>query len=87
MKGGLPRVAASQSFTAEEVSALDQLVQIVLRGGDTRVCAKNAAFPNIARKVAGMKSAVAKAKAAREDPTRVRVEKPAIVRDDPSEDD
>lgn len=48
---GLPRLSASQSFTAEEIALLDQMLRAARRGGDASVMARHPAFGSLCRKV------------------------------------
>lgn len=59
------RIAASQSFTIEEVSLLGQLFEHALRGADSRILARAPAFANLARKVGVMRATIERKKAER----------------------
>lgn len=56
------RVAASQSFLADEVRLMDQLVSGLMRGADVRVLTRSPHFANFARKVKIMRERVALAR-------------------------
>jgi len=59
------RLAASQSFGAEEVALLDQIVKTLLRGGDARNLRRAAPFANLARKVQKMSETIERQRAVR----------------------
>ncbi len=52
------RLAASQSFTAEEIACLRQLGQTLLRGGDTSAIVRSAPFAGLMRKAGVMEARV-----------------------------
>jgi hypothetical protein len=54
----VPRLAASTSFTEEEVDALDQLIKAILGKRDTQIIGRSKAFPRIAAKVVTMKRTI-----------------------------
>lgn len=56
------RIAASQSFSEEEIEALDQLLKLILRGGDTYATVRSEAMISVMRKVLVMKTAIARQK-------------------------
>lgn len=64
-KQELPRIAASQSFTGEEVDALDLLFRTVRRGGDARMLMRQPVFVKVQRKVEAMRARVAEVRDAR----------------------
>lgn len=73
------RVNAAQSFTPHEVAVLEQLLKIVVRGGDTRVIARTQpeAIAALRRKAAAMTAQVERRAAQRAailaaDPLRTR---------------
>jgi hypothetical protein len=55
------RIAASTSFTEEEILALDTILTTMLRGGDTRTLAA-APIQQLSKKMPSMKAAVARQK-------------------------
>lgn len=54
----LPRLAASQSFTLEEVSWLEQLIKILLRGGDARIVMRAPEARGMLHKIQVMKERI-----------------------------
>lgn len=84
-KPKIPRLAASQSFTAEEVAALDTIVSSILRGGDARHLQRTPQLAALARKAKAMKATVERAKEARANPERVIVAKTEAPAEDTSE--
>jgi hypothetical protein len=76
------RLAASTSFSADEVSAIDMLIRTLLRGGSIKHLSAHPAVHALARKVESMKRSIARQKKRREtheaslgrpDPARWRV--------------
>jgi hypothetical protein len=64
-RGLMPRVAASQSFTEDEVNVLDAIVLTILRGGDAKILARSPAARSLMQKVQRMKASVERTKALR----------------------
>lgn len=61
-----PRIAASQSFTEDEVKWLEQVMRIMLRGGDPKALLRHReTFASLARKVQAMRRRVESVKAQR----------------------
>ena len=58
----LPRLAASQSFTGDEVRLLDQILSTLLRGGDMRILTKSPAYGGLMRKAGAMRRRVEEVK-------------------------
>lgn len=58
----LPRIAASQSFTEDEVNVLDAVLAILRRGGDPKILARAPAFLGLQRKTTAMKARVEEVK-------------------------
>lgn len=52
------RLAASTSFTAEEIAALDALLAALRRNADVRVLSRSPQLQSVARKVVTMKAAL-----------------------------
>jgi hypothetical protein len=50
------RLAASTSFTAEEVDAMDEIVRLLLRGADMRQVGKSPVVAQLGRKVQVMRA-------------------------------
>lgn len=76
------RLAASCSFSIDEVTALDQLIRSLLRGGNTKHLSAHPAVHALARKVERMKRTIGEQKKrralhesalGRPDPARWRV--------------
>jgi hypothetical protein len=76
------RLAASTSFSADEIGALDQLIRALLRGGDVKNLRSHEAVHVLARKVSAMKRSIERQKKrrglheaslGRPDPARWRV--------------
>lgn len=59
------RITASQSFSEEEVTALETVLSTLRRGGDTKVLMRSTAMTNVARKVEAMRLRVAELRARR----------------------
>lgn len=55
---------ASQSFTVDEVNALDAIFSTLLRGGDVRVLIRSKAASTLPRKILAMRGSIARQKAA-----------------------
>lgn len=60
-----PRLSASQSFTPEEVSALDELFRGLLIGKDVRMMARSAPMISVMRKVQVMQRSIERLKGER----------------------
>lgn len=50
--------AASNSFTEDEINALDTLLSIIRRGGDPKIVARSPAITTLTRKFARMKATI-----------------------------
>jgi hypothetical protein len=61
------RLAASTSFTAEEVDGLGELFATLLRGGDARLMMRSPIVQNVIRKITAMKSSIARQRERRAD--------------------
>lgn len=59
------RLAASTSFTEEEIEGLDSLLSTLRRGGDARLIARSPAMVNVSRKVLNMKATLERQRARR----------------------
>lgn len=57
-----PGSSASQSFSADEVEWLDQVLAVLRRGGDPSVLLRNPASTRVAAKVDVMKRSIARQK-------------------------
>jgi hypothetical protein len=55
-----PGSSAAQSFTAEEIAALEQILTTLRRGGDASVMARQPVVVRIARKVDAMTRSIAR---------------------------
>lgn len=55
--------AASNSFTEDEINALDTMLAIIRRGGDPKLVARAPTMQSLARKFARMKASIATKKA------------------------
>jgi hypothetical protein len=75
-KTDLPRIAASQSFTEEEVLALDSLLSIVRRGGDARLIARSPAMRKVQQKAVAMADRCKEIRRIRDQPPPARVGTP-----------
>ncbi len=62
---GYVRLSASQSFNEDEVVLLGQLLETLLRGGDTRTLVRHQAYANLVRKTQAMKQRIAEQRQAR----------------------
>lgn len=51
---------ASQSFTVDEVNALDAIFSTLLRGGDVRILIRSKAASTLPRKILAMRGSIAR---------------------------